>query len=368
MLSPNRPFAALRHFALEGVVTSVHPFGAGHINKTYRVTTTKRRYILQTINHFLFPDVDKLMSNIRLISEFCQETVRKRKGDPARECLTLVSTNEGQSYFFDGSTSWRMFLYIEDSVCYQKAEDPKIFYESAVAFGRFASMLAGFDASLLYEVLPRFHDTTMRYEQLQDAIRNDVKDRRKNVMPEIEFAKNHAELCPLIAERLKNGFLPLRVVHNDTKLNNVLFDSRSGKSLAVIDFDTIMPGSLCYDFGDAIRYGCNTADEDEQDQRRVHFSLEAFEAFAKGYLSALGNTITQEEKALLAPSAILITYENGMRFLTDYLQGDTYYHTTRPEQNLDRCRTQFTLVQEMETQMVRMNEIVETTYRMDGMK
>jgi len=363
LLTPNTIFTIPNRFALEGRVTSVLPFGSGHINKTYRVSTTRKRYILQKINHRLFPDVDKLMSNIRQISEYCQEAVEKRNGDPDRECLRLVRTIDEQSYYFDGSEYWRMFLYIEDSVCFQKATEPELFQESAVAFGRFAAMMSGFDGTKLYGVLPRFHDTRMRYDQLQDAIRKDTKNRCKDAMPEIAFAKSHAYLCPLIVELIEKGALPLRVVHNDTKLNNVLFDSQSGKSLAVVDFDTIMPGSLCYDFGDAIRYGCNTADEDETDQTKVHFSISLFESFTRGYLPALGSAITEAEKAQLALSAKLITYENGLRFLTDYLQGDTYYHTTRPNQNLDRCRTQFTLVKEMEMQFETMKEIVEKTYQ-----
>lgn len=361
--TPNKIYSIPSHFALKGDLTSVQPFGSGHINKTYRVTTTRKRYILQKINHQLFPDVEKLMRNIRLISEYCREVVEKKNGDPDRECLTLIETNEKQPFYFDGSEYWRMFLYIENSVCFQKAEDPLLFYESAVAFGRFTAMMSGFDAMKLDEVLPHFHDTRMRYDQLQNAIFKDEMNRVSSVIPEIEFAKSHAHLCPLIVDLLERGILPLRVVHNDTKLNNVLFDSQSGKSLAVVDFDTIMPGSLCYDFGDAIRYGCNTAAEDEADQTSVHFSITLFESFTRGYLSALGGVVTKAEKAQFALSAILITYENGMRFLTDYLQGDTYYHTTRPKQNLDRCRTQFSMVSEMETQFEAMKEIVEKTYQ-----
>lgn len=339
------------HFALEGTYVSCIRYGAGHINDTFRLTmrtgTGETAYILQRINHRLFRDVGQLMHNIELVTAFCRQSVIAAGGDPMRECLQIVPTVAGESYYFDGTDYFRIYVFIEGATTYQAVRDPRDFYESAVAFGRFAALLADFDASQLYEVLPDFHNTKVRYANFLRAVETDVCERAREVSGEITWVKEHKSLCGKIVDKIERGEIPLRVTHNDTKLNNVMLDNATGRGIAVIDLDTVMPGSLCYDFGDSIRFGCNSAAEDEPDPARVHFRFDLYETYLAGYLSAVGDGITEEEKKYLPMGAILMTYECGMRFLTDYLEGDHYFRTTGARQNLDRAHTQFKLVDEM---------------------
>jgi hypothetical protein len=227
-----------------------------------------------------------------------------------------------------------------------------------VAFGNFAKLLAEFDATKLYESIPDFHNTEKRYENFINAVKADKMGRAKEVQKEIDFVVDRKDYCGRIVNLLKSGKMPLKVTHNDTKLNNVMLDEKTGEPVAVIDLDTIMQGSICYDFGDSIRFGCNHADEGERDLSKVNFDIELFEAYTKGYLSALGESITQIEKENLAFGAILMTYECGMRFLTDYLEGDVYFRIKHPSHNIDRTRMQFKLVSDMEKLLPEMNEIV----------
>ena len=349
-------------FCVDGTLADCERYGEGHINDTFKVTTEERgkevHYILQRINNRLFPDVAKLMHNIALVTDFCRRSVLERGGDPMRECLTLIRTKDGQAYYHDGENYFRMYVFIENATSYQSVRAPRDFYESAVAFGSFANLLADFDASQLYEVLPNFHNTRIRYENFETAVKKDVCGRGKEVEREIAWGRAHKELCGQLVDAIAAKEIPLRVTHNDTKLNNVLLDDQTGKGIAVIDLDTVMPGSLCYDFGDSIRFGCNAAAEDEPDLTKVHFVFDLYKTYLEGYLSAVGNGITQREKELLPWGAILMTYECGMRFLTDYLEGDTYFRTHRPGHNLDRARTQFRLVDEMLACFDRMQEAV----------
>ncbi len=342
----------LSHFALDGEPKSCVRYGEGHINDTFKATVLENdrkevHYILQRINHRLFTEVDKLMHNIALVSDFCRRSVLSRGGDPSRECLTLIRTKGGETYYFDGENYFRMYVFIERATSYQTVRTERDFYESAVAFGNFANLLAEFDASQLYEVLPNFHNTKVRYKNFIAAVDKDICGRAKEVASEIEWVKAHKDLCGQIVDKIAAGEIPLRVTHNDTKLNNVMLDDATGKGIAVIDLDTVMPGSLCYDFGDSIRFGCNTAAEDEPDLEKVHFDLGLYKVYLKGYLSAVGKGITEAEKKALPLGAVLMTYECGMRFLTDYLEGDTYFKTHRERHNLDRAHTQFKLVDEM---------------------
>ena len=341
----------LSHFALDGEPKSCVRYGEGHINDTFKVTMQEeggeKHYILQRINHNLFQDVAKLMHNIELVTSVCRESVIKRGGDPLRECLTLIRTKDGAPYYFDGANYFRVYVFIEGATSYQSVRTERDFYESAVAFGNFANLLSGFDASQLYEVLPDFHNTKVRYRNFLAAVEKDVCGRAKEVEGEIEWVRAHSSLCGKLVDAIASGEIPLRVTHNDTKLNNVMLDDATGKGIAVIDLDTVMPGSLCYDFGDSIRFGCNTAAEDEPDLEKVHFDLGLYKVYLKGYLSAVGKGITEAEKKALPLGAVLMTYECGMRFLTDYLEGDTYFKTHRERHNLDRAHTQFKLVDEM---------------------
>lgn len=340
-----------RQFAIEGEFVSCERFGEGHINETFKLTVSVGgkavRYVLQRINDRLFRDVAKLMHNIEQVTSFCKKSVEARGGDPMRECLNIVPARDGKSFYFDGERYFRVYVFIEGAKTYQAVRSPRDFYESAVAFGKFADLLSDFDASTLYEVLPDFHNTRVRYENFLRAVRADACGRKNSVQAEIDWVNAHSDLCGKIVDKIASGEIPLRVTHNDTKLNNVMLDDATGKGLAVIDLDTVMPGSLCYDFGDSIRFGCNSGAEDEPDLSKVHFCFDLYEAYLEGYLSAVGGSITPAERENLPMGAVLMTYECGMRFLTDYLEGDTYFRTTRPGQNLDRAHTQFRLVDEM---------------------
>ena len=353
----------LKNFEVLGEFVSCERYGEGHINETYLAVLNdngkETKYILQKINDKIFP-VKELMQNIKSVTEFNRAKIIERGGNPDREALSLVYTNSGESYYFDEQIKgyFRVYKFIENAISYQVVEKPEHFYQSAVAFGNFANLLSQFDASGLNEVIPKFHDTRKRFNDFKDSLNSDKQKRATSVKKEIEFVLEREDYCDRIVSLLESGKMPTKVTHNDTKLNNVMLDSISGEPVAVIDLDTIMPGSICYDFGDSIRFGCNPAKEDEKDLSRVNFDLNLFEQYAKGYLGALGDSATSVEKENLAFSAILMTYECGMRFLTDYLNGDVYFHVERKEHNLDRARTQFKLVKDMEGVLDKMNGII----------
>ncbi len=349
-------------FKIDGEYVSCVPHGEGHINTTFKLTVNDngeiKTYILQKINHNLFTDVDKLMSNIYGVTEFARKKIIERGGNPDRETLTVILTKDDKTYYFDGEGYYRVFIFIEDTIAYQKPESAEVFASSAYSFGKFANLLAEYPAEKLYEILPNFHDTEKRYENFIKALDADIVGRADSVKDEIAFVKERVGYCSKITSLLKSKKMPMRVTHNDTKLNNILFDKDSKKAIAVIDLDTIMPGSICYDFGDSIRFGCNTGAEDEPDLSKVNFDIDLFKAYAKSYVGAIGEGITEIEKDMLAFGAILMTFECGMRFLTDYLSGDTYFKIHRENHNLDRTRTQFKLVSDMEKVLSDMEKIV----------
>ncbi len=351
-------------FQVEGELLSCERYGEGHINATYLAVmekdVVKTNYILQKINNTAFPNVSGLMNNIKLVTEFNRDKIRANGGNPDRESLSLIYTKSGDAFYHaeEDDGYYRMYIFITDAVAYQSIEKPEHFYQSAVAFGNFAKLLSAFDASMLFEVIPGFHNTVRRFENLEKSIKADKMGRVKDVKEEIEFAYKRKDICSKIVSLLASGEMPTKVTHNDTKLNNVMLDVNTGKPVAVIDLDTIMPGSICYDFGDSIRFGCATAPEDEKDLSKVNFNIDLFDVYTRGYLTALGEGVTPVEKEHLAWGAILMTFECGIRFLTDYLDGDVYFRIKREEHNLDRCRTQFKLVQEMEKCFDKMQEIV----------
>ena len=355
-----------KQFKLDGEFISCEPYGEGHINETFLLRLNEKgkekKYIVQRINSKLFTDVPKLMNNIKLVTDFAREKIIARGGDPERETLNIVETRDGLPYYHDGVNYFRIYLFIKNAVSYQVVKNPKDFYYSAVAFGNFANLLAEFDATKLYEPLPRFHDTAKRFNDLLKAIENNKSGRKDNAKAEIEFALKRKEMTSKIVDKLKSGEIPIKVTHNDTKLNNVMLDDKTGKPVAVIDLDTIMPGTICYDFGDSIRFGCNPAAEDETDLSKVNFDINLFEEYVKGYVSTLKTTMTKSEADNLALGAIMMTYECGIRFLADYLDGDVYFRTKRESHNLDRCRTQFKLVSDMETLFPKLNAIVDKYY------
>ena len=343
-------------FAIEGSVASCERYGNGHINETFLVTSQSgRRYILQRINRGIFKDVPALMRNIAAVTDY----LARRSGDPRRS-LHLVPARSGERFLQDESGEyWRLYDFVTDSLCLDAAETKEDFYQSALGFGEFQRTLADFPASELSEVLPRFHDTPDRYRQLREAMERDPLGRLRGVRAEVDFALEREEAAGELMRLLAAGELPLRVTHNDTKLNNVLLDAATRKALCVIDLDTVMPGLTAFDFGDSIRFGAATAPEDTRDLDRMEMSLELYRTFADGFLSACGTALSPAERRSLPLGAKLMTLECGVRFLADYISGDVYFRIHRPDHNLDRCRTQFKLVADMEKKAERMLEIVE---------
>ena len=341
---------AAESFQLQGNVLSIEPYGEGHINLTLLLTTDEKRYILQKMNTKVFPNADGLMNNICAVTEHL-----KARGV---ETLEVIPTKTGEKYL-RGEECYRVYAFIENTVTYQTVTDGKVFENSGKAFGEFQNYLAEFDASVLTETIARFHDTPKRFADFKAALEADIMGRAKDCKEEIEFVLSHADTYSKAVEGLKDGSLPLRVTHNDTKLNNILMDEKTNEARAVIDLDTVMPGSMLYDFGDSIRFGASTAAEDEKDLTKVHFDIALFEAYVKGYLSAVKTSIAPKEKELLPYGAYLMTVECGMRFLGDYLAGDTYFATKYEGHNLVRCRTQFRLAAEMEASFAEMSAIVE---------
>ncbi|MDY3724213.1 MAG: aminoglycoside phosphotransferase family protein [Candidatus Borkfalkiaceae bacterium] len=354
----------LSNFDINGEFISCEPYGSGLINRTYvavySVNGKRKRFIVQRINTNLFKNVDGLMNNIKLVTEFNRNEIIKRGGDPDRESLTLVYTKNGAAYYrTEEGDCYRVYVFIEDAKGYDVVEKPEHFYQSAVAFGKFAQLLDRFDSTQLFEVLPDFHNTVKRFDNLKKSLAADKFNRAADVKAEIDFALKHENIVGNIVNLLESGKMPSRVTHNDTKLNNVLIDTRTDKAVCVIDLDTMMPGSICYDFGDSIRFGCNPCLEDTPETEKVIFSTPLFEEYARGYLSVFGDAITEIEKKNLTMGAILMTYECGIRFLTDYLDGDVYFRLSRERQNIDRTRTQFKLVADMESQYDKLNSIID---------
>ncbi|NSW52869.1 MAG: aminoglycoside phosphotransferase family protein [Anaerolineae bacterium] len=358
----------IAHYSFAGTVMDVHPFGAGHINDTYRLVIAdaageKRYLILQRINRNVFHQPVQVMENIEKITRHVHGKVLAAGGDPEREVLNLVPTTTGTSFCLaaDGEV-WRMVKFITGARTYETVENPRHVYEVGKALGRFQAQLADFDAGQLYETIPGFHHTPGRLLAFKDIVQRDPANRVRRVKTEIDFILERQPQTAVVVDLLREGKLPWRVTHNDTKFNNVMIDDATGQGICLIDLDTVMPGSALYDFGDAVRTTTALSLEDEPDTDRAGFSLPYFETLAHGYLDAARGFLTAAEIDLLAFAGVLITLEQGIRFLGDYLAGDTYYKIHRPEHNLDRARTQIRMVQEMEGHMQQMEAIV-TKYR-----
>lgn len=335
---------AVFHFLLDGKPVSCRRYGCGHINRTYLVKTDAgRRYIFQRINSLVFPDIKGLMENIAAVTGFLAARVEEPRGS-----LRLVPTLDGAWVWVDGEgESWRVYDFIEDSLCLQQPERPEDLYESAVAFGCFQNQLSDFPADTLHETIKDFHNTPDRYRKFHLALEADALGRAAGVREEIDFALKREAAAGALQALREDGSLPLRVTHNDTKLNNVMLDAKTRKALCVIDLDTVMPGLAAYDFGDSIRFGAATAAEDEKNLDKMGLDMSLYETYARGYLHSC-RSLTALEKETLPLGAKLMTLECGLRFLTDYLEGDRYFAIARPEHNLDRARTQFRLVADME--------------------
>ena len=326
--------------------TSIAPYGNGHINDTYCVESP--RCILQRINTSIFKNPDELMENIENVTAFLGKKIIEAGGNPDRETLTVIKTLDGKNcYKYDENNVFRMYKFIEHTKSIENDKTYEDLYQAGLGFGRFQKMLADFPVEILHETIPNFHHTPKRVEALKQAIEEDRAGRKASVEAEIQFALEQAEFAGKVIEGIEAGTIPMRVTHNDTKINNILFDEVTGEAVCVIDLDTVMPGSMLYDFGDALRISGSTAAEDETDLSKVSFDIKTFESFAKGYLEEMKNSLTEEELKLLPFSVKLMTYECGIRFLTDYLNGDTYFKIHREHHNLDRARNQFKLVVDM---------------------
>ena len=340
-------------------------YGQGHINDTYCVLCQPRegdcvRYILQGLSSAAFPHPEELMENFVGITSYLREKIAANGGDPMRETLSVIRTRDGRDFYTDANGKvWRLMPFIENTDCFQSAT-PELFEASARTFGRFQRLLQGYPAETLHETVPHFHDTEDRFAKFQVAVAADKLGRAKEVQEEIRFVLERQGDCSVALDALRAGKLPLRVTHNDTKLNNILIDRDTREGICVIDLDTTMPGLSINDFGDSIRFGANHSPEDEKDLGKVQFDLELYEAYTRGFLEGAGGTLTEAELEYLPWGARLMTLECGIRFLTDYLDGDHYFHIRYPEQNLDRCRTQFKLVQDMEAHFDQMNRIVQS--------
>lgn len=355
---------AIANFQFGGTLVDERPYGSGHINDTFLLTYEiaemgQIKVILQRMNKDVFAKPVELMENITGVTSYLRKKIVENGGDPERETLNVIPAKDGKSYYLDSvGDYWRSYRFITDATSYDQVEKPEHFYQSAVAFGNFQSLLADYPAETLHETIAGFHDTRARFATFKKAVEEDVMGRAASVQKEIEFVLAREDIANYFMELLDKGEIPLRVTHNDTKLNNIMIDNQTGKGICVIDLDTVMPGLAMNDFGDSIRFGASTAAEDETDLSKVSCSMELFELYAKGYIEGCNGKLTKREIELMPMGAKTMTFECGMRFLTDYLQGDTYFKIHREHHNLDRCRTQFKLVEDMEKKWYTMQEII----------
>lgn len=349
----------LKQFAFQGNFISSKPIIAGHINNTYLLTYENCKYTLQRINTNVFKYPYKLMSNIQGVTKYIYEKVKASGGDASRSTPLVVPTICGEPLYKDEDGDfWRAYVYIDNAKAYDKVENPGLFYEAGVILGKFQNLLSDYPIDSLYDTIPDFHNTPNRFNNLLKAIEKNASGRVDECKEEIDFVLQRKKYTPIIMDLMASGKIPLRVTHNDTKLNNVLIDDATGKAICLLDLDTVMPGSALFDFGDSIRFGASSALEDEKDLSKVYMVDSLFEAYADGYLSQVKNVLTQDEIDNLAMSAIIITLEIGMRFLTDHIDGDVYFQIHRPGHNLDRAKTQFKLVADMESKYDNMKKII----------
>ena len=356
--------AIAKNFELQGDLVQVNRWGNGHINDTfiliYQIGKMGRiKIILQKMNKNVFPKPVELMENIMNVTDFLYKKIEDAGGDPLRETLNVIPAKSGEPYYIDEEGEyWRAYTYITDARSFDTPESASDFYESGYLFGKFQSMLSDYPAETLHETIEKFHDTRDRFARFKRAVEEDVMGRVAQVQDEIQFVlEREADAC-FFMELIDKKEIPIRVTHNDTKLNNIMLDNITRKGVCVVDLDTVMPGLAAYDFGDSIRSGANTAAEDEKNLKKVSCDMKLFKAYTKGFLAGCGADLTEREIDLLPMGAKIMTFECGMRFLTDYLQGDVYFKTSRLEHNLDRARNQFKLVSDMEDKWETMQEIV----------
>ena len=355
----------ISQFDYNGEPVAVKDCNKGHINGTYFVdcevegNKKKQKYVLQSVNTSVFKNPDRVMENILNVTSHIKKKLVEEGKDPATGTMNIVFTKEGNySYIDEAGRYWRSYVFVEGD-CYQFADSPELMERFGRAFGRFQRQLSDFDASSLYESIPGFHNTVRRFACLEGAIDDDIACRAKDVKDDVSFIFDRKDKISFIMDGIADGRFPLRVTHNDTKLNNIMMDPETGEGRCVIDLDTVMPGSVLADFGDAIRFGASSAAEDESDLDKVYMRLDMFEGFVKGFLEGLDGSLTETEIRALPMGAYMLTLEQAIRFLEDYLRGDKYFRTSYPRHNLDRARNQMKLVRDMESKMDEMNRIIE---------
>lgn len=353
----------LSAFEFKGKLIDTKKLDIGHINSTYVFefddNGKSNKYLVQELNTAVFKEPVGLMKNMVGVTSYLRDKIIENGGDPERECINVYPAKSGETYYIDSENRfWRCLNYVYGAHSVEAADSPETFGKAAKAFGNFQNMLAEYPSDTLIETIPNFHNTKSRFADFKKAVNDNLSNRADTCKDEIEFFLARENDCSVLVDMIDEGNLPIRVTHNDTKLNNVLFDDVTGEGICVVDLDTVMPGLSLYDFGDSIRFGASTAAEDEKDLDKVHFSPEYFRAYTEGFLSSAGKSLTNEEISNLAFSSKLMTLECGMRFLGDYINGDIYFKTAYPEHNLVRARTQIKLVAEMEVAMDEMNAIV----------
>lgn len=360
-------------FAIRGDITSITQINKGYINRTYRVETLSdtgnvHKYTLQRINTNVFPDVDALMDNFKLTTDHLHGKLHLPGCGKKGSVQMLRVTKDGRSFLRDDSGCWRMLTYFDDVYSLDIPDRPETFYQAGRAFGSFLKGMADVPVEDVKEVIPNFHNTKSRYQDLERSIERNAKNRVKDVQAEIAFVRARADKYGYISDALESGRIPTRICHNDCNLNNILFDNETHLPVAIIDLDTVMPSSPLYDYGDSMRIGTNTATDDEKDLSKVSCDLHLYERYARGYLEACGDVLTEEELKLLPYASIIITSEDGIRFLMDHIDGDTYYTIYYPGQNLDRARTQLKLVEDMEKKLPEIKKILRKIYAELGLK
>jgi hypothetical protein len=351
-------------FATDGVIGDIKPHGGGHINDSYHLVNSEPGspdYLLQRVNHYVFKDVDLLMKNMEIVTDHISSIIQK--SDPEnlhRKSLRIIPTRGQKSYYKDPEGNyWRVLNFIQDHVVFERATNPEIAYEGARMFGNFTYLLAGVDAGSLGETIPRFHNIKWRLSNLEESIKENAAGRVHLVKDEINYVEKSADLMSTIQNLGENGTIPLRVTHNDTKINNVLFD-RNHQGLCVIDLDTVMPGYVHYDMGDGIRTFTNTGEEDDENLDNIQMDLELYQAFASGFLDSTREILTPAEADTLVYAGLLFPYIMGVRFLTDYISGDVYYKIQHKEHNLVRARAQLKLAQDGESKLDQCRDIIKS--------
>lgn len=351
---------AARRFGITSKITFIEQKKSGLINSTYFLDTLdEKKYILQKINTYVFKDHKGLMDNISSVTEFVREKIKQAGGDPDRETLHFLKSDDDKYYFTaeDGSV-WRMYIFVDRSYTVDETKDHAMFKSAGTAFGKFMRRLNDYPAATLNETIVDFHNTPARYANFLASVEKNASGRKCNCEKEIEFVIRHQADTHYVTDLFKKGLIPVRVTHNDSKINNVLFDARTDKGICVIDLDTVMPGFSLYDFGDTLRSGANNTREDDKNLENVFFDLELFRSYAEGFLGETAECLTEAEKENLSFGVKLMTFECGIRFLADYLDGDVYFRTEYPEHNLVRARNQFRLVEDIEAKYDKMQAII----------